>query len=343
MDQMSGGNGYELDSSATFIVGRSKEPVGKDEALRMEVNALDKMQHDRRHKIQAHTPHLKVHPNAQASVTSLIQPEKDLIVFPDSEPKNELEKDPLLDINVETLTNKELEKLLLDDNFGKPSSLLRHNLSASNTGGQAFSPFSLHWTSKCTTSKSTMPNLTPLQGPVFPFQSAHLPAQHNPFLPFVSVQPVSHQVCHQPAISPEMAELFDKIASTSEYLRNGRSSIMDENSVSIKSIEPVLHHTDSRSINHFDWLDLDPLSTRRVEVEEIPGALCGPVIVESVSASDPWDAVLQEETEVTMSNSSLAQEKDNCAVTPQPRRASTGMEVTRDSMPALLHSQSKQV
>lgn len=142
-----------------------------------------------------------------------------------------------------------------------------------------------------------------------------------------------------------MAQLFDKIASTSEYLRNGRSSIMDENSVSIKSLEPVLHPTDSSSISRFDWLDLDPLSKHRVEVQEAPGALCGPVMVDSVPASDPWDAVLQEETEVKMINSSLAQEKDNYTVTSQPRRASTGMAVTKNHIPAttFLHSQSEQV
>lgn len=337
MDQMSGGSGYESDSSATFIVVRPKGPVGKDEALRMEVDALDKMQHEQRHKIQAHASHMKVHPNARTSVTSFSQPEKDLIVFPDSEPKSEMERDTLLDINVETLTNKELEKLLLDENFGRPSSLLQHNLSASNTGGHAFSPISLHLSSMLSTSKSTMPSLTQLQGPFFPFQSA----QQNAFLPFVSVQPASPQVFHQPVISPEMAKLFDKIASTSEYLRNTRSSIVEESSVNIKSLEPVFHPADSPSINHFDWLDLDPLSKSRAEVEEVPGALCGPVIVESVSASDPWDAVLQEETEVMISN----REKDKGAVSPQPRRASTGTEVSRNHIPAasVLHSRSKQV
>ncbi|MCI4379327.1 hypothetical protein PGIGA_G00226650 [Pangasianodon gigas] len=344
MDQLSSGNEYELDNSSTFTVARPKGPVGKDEALRMEVDALDKMQHERRHRIQAHASHVKAHPNAQASLSQL---EKDLIVFPDSEPKKESEKDTFSDINVETLTNKELEKLLLDDNFGRPSSLLQHNLSASNTGGQTFSPYPLHWTSMHSTSKSTMPTLTHLQGPVFPFQSVQLPAQQSPFLPFVSVQPVTPQVFQQPVISPEMAKLFDKIASTSEYLRNGRSSIIreDENSLKVKSLEPVLHPTDSPSFSRFDWLDLDPLSKRRVEVEEIPDALCGPVIVESAPASDPWDAVLQEETEVRMSNSSLAQEKDKCTVPPQPRRASTGMAVTRNHVSAssFLHSQSDQV
>lgn len=341
MDQMSSGNGYELDSSDTFIVVRPKGPVGKDEALRMEVDALNKMQYEQKHKIQAHEADMK----AQASVTSLSQLEKDLIVFPDSEPKKEAVKDSFSDINVETLTNKELENLLLDDNFGRPSSLLRHNLSASHTGGQTFSPYPLHWPSMLSTSKSTIPTLTRLQGPVFPFQSVHLPAQQSPFLPFVSVQPVSPQVFHQPVISPELAKLFDKIASTSEYLRNGRSSIMDENSVSVNSLEPVLHLPDSPSISRFDWLDLDPLSKRRVEVEEIPDALCEHEIVESVPASDPWDAVLQEETEVMMSNSSLTRDEHKCTATPQSRRASTGMAVTRSGVPAAscLYSQSKQV
>ncbi|XP_060779986.1 phosphatidylinositol 4-phosphate 3-kinase C2 domain-containing subunit alpha isoform X2 [Neoarius graeffei] len=345
MDQMSSGSGYELDNSDTFIAVRPKGPVGKDEALRMEVDALNKMQYEQKHKIQAHAADMKAHPNAQQSVTSLSQLEKDLIVFPDSEPKKEAVKDSFSDINVETLTDKELEKLLLDDNFGRPSSLLRHNLSASHTGGQMFSQYPLHWTSMLSTSKSTIPSLTRLQGPVFPFQSVHLPAQQSPFLPFVSVQPVSPQVFHQPVISPELAKLFDKIASTSEYLRNGRSSIMDENSVSVNSLEPVLHLPDSSSISNFDWLDLDPLSKRRVEVEEISDALCEHEMVESVPTSDPWDAVLQEETEVMMSNSSLTQEEHKCTVTPQPRRASTGMAVTRNQVAAAscMYSQSKQV
>ncbi|XP_058244023.1 phosphatidylinositol 4-phosphate 3-kinase C2 domain-containing subunit alpha isoform X2 [Hemibagrus wyckioides] len=343
MDQMSSGNGYEPDSSATCIVVRPKGRVGKDEALRMEADALNKMQHERRHKIQVHASQMKVHPtDAQASVTSLSHLEKDLIIFPDSEPKKKAEKDTFADIDVETLTNEELEKLLLDDNFGRPPSLLHHSLSAANTHGQTFKPYPLYWTSMLSTSKSTMSTLTHLPGPVFPFQSVHLPAQQSPFLPFVSVQPVTPQVFHQPVINPEMAKLFDKIASTSEYLRNGRSSIMDENSVSVKSLEPVLHPTDSPSISCFDWLDLDPLSKRRVEVEDIPGALCGPVLVDSVPASDPWDAVLQEDTEVLTINSSLTQEKDKCTVT-QPRRASTGMAVTRNQVPttSFLNSQSK--
>ncbi|KAK3570187.1 hypothetical protein QTP86_016493, partial [Hemibagrus guttatus] len=341
MDQMSSGNGYEPDSSATYIVVRPKGLVGKDEALRMETDALNKMQHERRHKIQVHASQMKAHPDAQAPVTSLSQLEKDLIVFSDSEPKKKAEKDTFADIDLETLTNEELEKLLLDDNFGRPPSLLHHSLSAANTCGQTFSPHPLHWTSMLSTSKSTMPTLTHLPGPVFPFQSVHLPAQQSPFLPFVSVQPVTPQVFHQPVINPEMAKLFDKIASTSEYLRNGRSSIMDENSVSVKSLEPVLHPADSPSISCFDWLDLDPLNKRRVEVEDIPGALCGSVLVESVPASDPWDAVLQEDTEVLTINCSLAQEKDKCTVT-QPRWASTGMAVTRNQVPTtFLNSQSK--
>lgn len=343
MDQMSSGNGYEPDSSATCIVVRPKGRVGKDEALRMEADALNKMQHERRHKIQVHASQMKVHPtDAQASVMSLSHLEKDLIIFPDSEPKKKSEKDTFADIDVETLTNEELEKLLLDDNFGRPPSLLHHSLSAANTCGQTFNPIPLHWTSMLSTSKSTMSTLTHLPGPVFPFHSVHLPAQQSPFLPFVSVQPVTPQVFHQPVINQEMAKLFDKIASTSEYLRNGRSSIMDENSVSVKSLEPVLHPTDSPSISCFDWLDLDPLSKRRVEVEDIPGALCGPVLVESVPASDPWDAVLQEDMEVLTINSSLTQEKEKCTVT-QPRRASTGMAVTRNQVPttSFLNSQSK--
>ncbi|KAM9480748.1 phosphatidylinositol 4-phosphate 3-kinase C2 domain-containing subunit alpha isoform 1-T3 [Clarias gariepinus] len=324
MDQMSSDNGYELDS-------RPKGPVGKDEALRMEADALNKMQHKRKYTTKLHPSHVNVLPNSQVTITPISQLEKDLIVFPDSEPKKGAEKDLFGDIDVETLTNEELEKLLLDDNFGRPSSLLNRNISA-NSGGQAFSPYTAN-TSMLPISKSTVPNLTHLQGPVFPFQHVHLPGQQRPFLPYVSVQPVNPHVFHQPVMTPEMAKLFDKIASTSEYLRNGRSSVMDDNSVSVKSLEPVPHPTDSPSISRFDWLDLDPLSKHRVEAEENLGAFRGPVIVESVPANDPWDAVLREETEVTMSNSSSTQEKDKCTVPPQTRRASTGMAVPKTHVP----------
>lgn len=342
MDQMSSGSGYEPDNTATSLEVQPKGLVGKDEALRMEADALNKMQHERRHKSQVCSSRMKAHPDAQASVTSFSQLEKDLIVFPESEPKKS-EKDTFADINVETLTNEELEKVLLDNNFGRPPSLLHHNLSASNTCGQTFSPYPLHWASMLSNSNSAMPTLTHRPSPVFPFQAVQLPVQQRQFLPFVSVQPVTPQVFHQPVINPEMARLFDKIASTSEYLKNGRSLIIDENSVRVKSLEPVLYPTDSSSFSCVDWLDLDPLSKSQVEVDDVPGALCGPVIVESVPASDPWDAVLQEDTEVMTINSSLAQEKEKCTITPQPRRASTGMAVTREKVPTIsfLNSQSE--
>ncbi|XP_060733673.1 phosphatidylinositol 4-phosphate 3-kinase C2 domain-containing subunit alpha isoform X1 [Tachysurus vachellii] len=343
MDPMSSGSGYEPDNTATSLEVRPKGLVGKDEALRMEADALNKMQHERRHKSQVCPSHMKAHLDAQASVTSLSQLEKDLIVFPESEPKKKSEKDTFADINVETLTNEELEKVLLDNNFGRPPSLLHHNLGASNTCGQTFSPHPLHWASMLSNSNSAMPTLTHRPSPVFPFQAVQLPVQQSQFLPFVSVQPVTPQVFHQPVINPEMARLFDKIASTSEYLKNGRSLIIDENSVRVKSLEPVLYPTDSPSFSCFDWLDLDPLSKSQVEVDDIPGALCGPVIVESVPASDPWDAVLQEDTEAMTINSSLAQEKEKCTTANQLRRASTGMAVTREKVPTIsfLNSQSK--
>ncbi|TSR87281.1 Phosphatidylinositol 4-phosphate 3-kinase C2 domain-containing subunit alpha [Bagarius yarrelli] len=331
MDQISSGNGYEPDNSATYKVDQPKGPVGKAEALRMEADALNKLQHERKHnKNQVYASHMN--PNAPASVASLSQMEKDLIIFPDSEPKKKSEKDTFAGIDVKTLTNEELEKLLLDDNNCSQSSLLHHDFSPSNASRQAFRSYDSPWTSVLSTTKSTMPSLAHFPGPVFPFQPFHLHAQRSPFLPFVSVQPVTPQV-HQPVINPEMAKLFDKIASTSEYLKNGRSSITDQNPVRKKSLEPVLDSTESPSISCFDWLDLDPLTKRQVEKEDIPGAFCGPVMVEPVPASDPWDAVLQEDTEVTTCNSSLAQEKDKCSVTPNPRWASTGMAVSKNDMP----------
>ncbi|XP_072552033.1 phosphatidylinositol 4-phosphate 3-kinase C2 domain-containing subunit alpha [Salminus brasiliensis] len=372
MAQISSGNGYKLDKSVSPLGARPKAMVDKEEALRMEEEALAKLQREKRHTLPALASSPKALPKAGAATTCTSRAEKDLIVFPESEAKIKAEKDTFADIDVEKLTNEELEKLLLDDNFGvskmtRPSSLLGCNLSASYPGGQAFSPSPFHWTPTLSTpSNSGLPTPTHPQASVFPtasfpkppcsFQNGfnpamptfiRHPAQQAPFLSFTPIQPTGALVFQHPAVHPEMAKLFDKIASTSEYLRNGRSSSMDAESTSGKSLEPVPQPPEPPSFSRFDWLDLDPLSKRRIDVEESPSAHGGTEMDNSAPAGDPWDAVLRDEPEVTTSSISPAQVKDQHTVTTQ-RRASTGTAVSKShslNIPSISshHSQSKQV
>ncbi|XP_076842145.1 phosphatidylinositol 4-phosphate 3-kinase C2 domain-containing subunit alpha [Brachyhypopomus gauderio] len=372
MAQISSGSGYKLDRPASPLVARPKGVVGKEEALRMEADALAKLQREKKPTLPAPASSLKAHTNAGAASTSRL--EKDLIVFPESEAKKKAEKDTFADIDVEKLTKEELEKLLLDENFGanktnRPSSLLGFNLSASYPGVHAFSSAPFLWTpslSALSGSRLTTPTQQP---PVFPsapfskppcsFQNGFSPAMppfvplhthQAPFLPFAPIQPAGHLVFQQQAVTPEMAKLFDKIASTSEYVKNGRSSSMDSDSISVKSLEPVPQVPEPPSMSRFDWLDLDPLSKRRVEVEDAPTAPSGAVVEEATHAGDPWDAVLRDETEVAGRGSPQAQEKDpaGSVVDVHPRRASTGMAVARNqpiNIPETSshHIQSKQV
>uniref|UniRef100_A0A8C4EPS9 Phosphatidylinositol-4-phosphate 3-kinase, catalytic subunit type 2 alpha n=1 Tax=Dicentrarchus labrax TaxID=13489 RepID=A0A8C4EPS9_DICLA len=338
MAQITSGNGFKLD------VPQPKGVVGKEEALRMEEEALAKLQREKRHTFSAST----------SSSSS------DLIVFPET--KKQAEKDKFRDIDVDKLTNEELEKLLLDENFGansrvsRPSSLLGFNLSASYPGGHACSssPFqSSQWTPVLPTpSSSSVSTPTHQPAPVFPsapfpkpFQNGFTPtmspfmtmsAQQPSFMAFTPIQPAAAMVFPQPTVDPEMAKLFDKIASTSEYLKNGKSASTDLDSSKAGTASLAPHPppqqpavTESSSISRFDWLDLDPLTKRKAENEEASLASGGAAqTVPGVPAGDPWDAVL--ETEGNSSRSSPPLEaKAPQSVRSQHRRASTGAAVTR--------------
>uniref|UniRef100_A0A3B4FX27 Phosphatidylinositol-4-phosphate 3-kinase catalytic subunit type 2 alpha n=1 Tax=Pundamilia nyererei TaxID=303518 RepID=A0A3B4FX27_9CICH len=342
MAQISSGNGFKLD------VPQPKGVVGKEEALRMEEEALAKLQREKKHTLTA-TPS-----------TYTNRPDKDLIVFPET--KKQAEQDTFRDIDVEKLTNEELEKLLLDENFGansskvsRPSSLLGFNLSASYPGGHACSssPFqSSQWTpalSNPSSSGVSTPTLQPT--PMFPsapfpkpgtFQNGFTPAMTPfmalPTMAFTPIQPAAAMVFPQPTVDPEMAKLFDKIASTSEYLKNGRLASTDVNSsqAGIASLAPnpppqqpaVM---ESSSISCFEWLDLDPLTKRKSENEEAPlESVDSSQTVSGASAGDPWDAVL--ETKGNSSNSSSSPKLEGRVShtgRSQHRRASTGAPVAR--------------
>uniref|UniRef100_A0A673GUG3 Phosphatidylinositol 4-phosphate 3-kinase C2 domain-containing subunit alpha-like n=1 Tax=Sinocyclocheilus rhinocerous TaxID=307959 RepID=A0A673GUG3_9TELE len=343
MAHISSGNGFKFDRPASPGVVRPKGIVGKEEALRMELEALDKIKREKRHTLPVTASSVNPLPNPMTQ-TSTSRQEKDLIVFSESETQKEEQKDKFEDIDLEKLTKEELEKLLLDDSFGvnkmtRPSSLLGCNLSASYPGGYAFNPASFHWTPTPTHAQTPIFPSAPFPKPPCSFQNGFspalspfisLPAQPTLFLSFTPVQPPAALVYQQPAITPEMAKLFDKIASTSEYLKNGRSSSMETQSGSVKSLEPMPQPSEPPYISRFEWLDLDPLNKRKeVEVEETRTVSGCPFVEESGTANDPWDAVLLDEHEVVDNGSPSEQVKSKVTLATQPRRASTGAAVTR--------------
>uniref|UniRef100_A0A3P9LP67 Phosphatidylinositol-4-phosphate 3-kinase catalytic subunit type 2 alpha n=1 Tax=Oryzias latipes TaxID=8090 RepID=A0A3P9LP67_ORYLA len=340
MAQTPSGNGFKLD------VPQPKGVVGKEEALRMEEEALAKLQREKKY-----TP----------SVSTSFKPDKDLIVF--SESKKQAEQDKFRDIDVHKLTNEELEDILIYENFdtdsivSRPSSLLGFNLSASYPGVNACSSShfqSGQWRSVLSTpssSSGSTPSHQPT--PLFPsapfpkpgtFQNGFTPAmspfmappgQQATFIPFTPIQPAAAMVFPQPTVDPEMAKLFHKIASTSEYLKNGRSTStgLDSSKAGAASLapnpptpQPVV--TEPSNTSNFDWLDLDPLTKHKAENEEASLSSEGPMLISAVTAGDPWDAVL--ESKGNTSRSSPPPEASvSLAVHSQHRRASTGASVTR--------------
>lgn len=340
----------------------------------MEEEALAKLQREKRHTLSPSTSlsssgasSSSSKPKPSKSTTTAPQPapctsrpEKDLIVFPET--KKQVQQDKFRDIDVDKLTNEELEKLLLDDNFGanskvtRPLSLQGFSLSASYPGHPcSSSPFqSSQWTPHLAIpSSSSVSTPTHQPSPMFPsspfpkpgtFQNGFtptmpfmaLPTQQPSFLAFTPIQPAAAMVFSQPAVDPEMAKLFDKIASTSEYLKNGKSASTDLDSsqacTASLAPNPIPQQPavmESSSISRFDWLDLDPLTKRKAESEEASPASGGAEqTVPLLSAGDPWDAVL--ETEGNSSSSSPPLEgKASLSVRSHARRASIGAAVTR--------------
>lgn len=380
MAQISSGNGLLPGSPGVM---RPRGVVGKEEALRMEEEALAKLQREKRHTLPTSAlssslsssfskPSQKPDAAVAATATASGRPEKDLIMFPEAEAKKRGENDKLKTIDVNKLTTEELEKILLDTSFDtnnkvtRPSLLLGCNLSASYPGSHAYSPVPFQhvagspWTSSISISSTsglstpTHPQATVFQSasfpkPACPFQNGFTPPmpaflpmpsyQQPSFMPFNPIQaPVVFQ---PPAVSPEMAKLFDKITSTSEYLKNERSSSMDLDSAPPKSLEPAPPPApvEPPSISCFEWLDLDPLSMRRGEQEE-EAAAAAPQgsscpsrtgsCEEGGAARDPWDAVLLDEPEAGCGASRTPdQVKTAHASTASQRRASTGTTVTR--------------
>ena len=397
MAQISSGNGFKLD------VPQPKGIVGKEEALKMEEEALAKLQKEKRHSLSVSSRLSSSAPSSSHKLisssitappqplTSTTRPEKDLIVFPET--KKQVESDKFRDIDVDKLTNEELEKLLLDDNFGVnnskvpcPSSLLGFNLSASYPGGHACSPSpfqSGQWTPVISTpSGSGVSTPTHQAAPLFPsapfpkpgsFQNGFPPAispflgltAPQPFMAFTPIQTATPIVFQQPPVDPAMAKLLDKIASTSEYLKNGRSASIDVDSasgttVSLAPDPPVqppaaaaaaaaataaaaaaTAAADPSIISRFEWLDLDPLTKHKEDGEETPLVAGGGMAAAGGPAGDPWDAVLETEGSRGSSSSPSPEVKASPLMHSQPRRASMGAAVTRSHSLSLPGSSSQ--
>ncbi|XP_001510027.3 phosphatidylinositol 4-phosphate 3-kinase C2 domain-containing subunit alpha [Ornithorhynchus anatinus] len=315
MAQISNSNGLKQHSSSPLGLTRTKD-VDKAEALQMEAEALAKLQKDKRVVDNQRGLGLLGNTRQKAQVQS--QEEHDLMVFPESETKK-----GAADIDIEKLSHAELEKLLLDDSFesSKASAfpvtpVLSPSFSAQfclqPTIQRAQWPPGFPGPSPCTLpsiyppafskragafQNGLSPSLSTFQStdPIYlslPGQSPYISyplTATTPFLPQGSL-PV-----YRPAVSPEMAKLFDKIASTKEFLKNGKASTDLEISSSKAPVSSLQMPPKTSDISKFDWLDLDPLSKPKVDSVEALDDEEKEKITPVVTAKDPWDAVLLEE------------------------------------------------
>uniref|UniRef100_A0A8C4LDY0 Phosphatidylinositol 4-phosphate 3-kinase C2 domain-containing subunit alpha n=1 Tax=Equus asinus asinus TaxID=83772 RepID=A0A8C4LDY0_EQUAS len=268
MAQISSNNGFKQCSSSHLELTRTKD-VDKAEALQMEAEALAKLQKDRRVTDNQRGFELSSSTRQKAQVYN--KQDYDLMVFPESDTQKRA-----VDIDVEKLTQAELEKLLLDDSFETRTAPVFSKQTSFQNG---FNP-------RMPTFPSTEPIYLSLPGQSPYFSYPLTPATH--FHPQASLP-----IC-RPLVSPDMAKLFDKIASTSEFLKNGKARTDLEITNSKATISNLQVSPKSEDISKFDWLDLDPLSKPKVDSVEVldheeeknaPGLL----------AEDPWDAVLLEE------------------------------------------------
>ncbi|PNJ47456.1 PIK3C2A isoform 4, partial [Pongo abelii] len=109
MAQISSNSGFKECPSSHPEPTRAKD-VDKEEALQMEAEALAKLQKDRQVTDNQRGFELSSSTRKKAQVYN--KQDYDLMVFPESDSQKRA-----LDIDVEKLTQAELEKLLLDDSF----------------------------------------------------------------------------------------------------------------------------------------------------------------------------------------------------------------------------------
>ncbi|XP_041894243.1 phosphatidylinositol 4-phosphate 3-kinase C2 domain-containing subunit alpha isoform X2 [Corvus kubaryi] len=320
MAQISSSNGFKQRSSPSLSAPRSKD-VDKEEALQMEAEALAKMQKERGVAGNKQTFHSLSSPRQKAQTHN--KQDHDLMVFPESDAKSM--EDKLSTIDIEKLTHAELEKLLLDDNFesSKAPTLPASPILSPSVSSQFYLGSvgqRRQWTPgipapvTCTlpplyTSASYTKQTGVFQNGFHPSMSSYpsrepiylgLPRQSQyvsyPVAATIPFHPHGGLPLYPPVLTPEMAKVFDKIASTSEFLRNGKSST-DLEMTAIKSAVSSLPASDScGDVSKFDWLDLDPLSKPKVDaVETLNKAEDDGERASSMTAEDPWDAVLLEE------------------------------------------------
>ncbi|XP_014440083.1 phosphatidylinositol 4-phosphate 3-kinase C2 domain-containing subunit alpha isoform X2 [Tupaia chinensis] len=311
MAQISSSNGFKQNSSSHLESTRTSD-VDKEEALQMEAEALAKLQKDRQGTDNQRDVELSSSNRQKAQVFN--KQDYDLMVFPESDSKKRA-----VDIDVEKLTQAELEKLLLDDNFETKKTpalpvtpVLSPSFSAQlylrptiqrgqwQPGLSGPSNYTLPSIYPSAYSKQAafqngfnprMPTFPPTK-PVYLSLPGHSPYFSYPLTPVTPFHPQGSLPIYHPVVSPDMAKLFDKIASTSEFLKNGKArtdlEINAKATVSNLQVSPK-----SEDISKFDWLDLDPLSKPKVDNVEILDH--EEKNVPSLLAEDPWDAVLLEE------------------------------------------------
>ncbi|KAJ7412498.1 Phosphatidylinositol 4-phosphate 3-kinase C2 domain-containing subunit alpha [Willisornis vidua] len=320
MAQISSSNGFKQRSSPSLSATRSKD-VDKEEALQMEAEALAKMQKERGVAGNKQTFHSLSSARQKAQTHN--KQDHDLMVFPESDAKNM--EDKLRTIDIEKLTHAELEKLLLDDNFESSkvptlpaSPILSPSLSSQFYLGPAGQR--RQWTpgipapGTCTlppiyTSASYTKQTGVFHNGFHPSMSSYpsrepiylgLPRQSQyisyPLAATTPFHPQGSLPVYPPVLTPEMAKVFDKIASTSEFLKNGKSST-DLEMTAIKSSVSNLPASEScGDVSKFDWLDLDPLSKPKVDsAETLNKAENDGERASTMTAEDPWEAVLLEE------------------------------------------------
>lgn len=320
MAQISSSNGFKQHSSPSLAAARSKD-VDKEEALQMEAEALAKMQKERGVAGNKQTFHSFSSTRQKAQAHN--KQDHDLMVFPESDAKSM--EDKLSTIDIEKLTHAELEKLLLDDSFesSKVSALPVSPILSPSVSSQFYlgpTGQRRHWTPGIPAPVTcTLPPIYPsasytkqtgvFQNGFHPTMSSYhsrepiylgLPRQAQyisyPLAATTPFHPQGSLPLYPPVLTPEMAKVFDKIASTSEFLKNGKSST-DLEMTAIKSAVSNLPASEScRDVSKFDWLDLDPLSKPKVDsVETLNKAENDGERASSMTAEDPWDAVLLEE------------------------------------------------
>ncbi|NXX88644.1 P3C2A kinase, partial [Centropus bengalensis] len=320
MAQISSNNGFKQGSSPTLAATRSKD-VGKEEALQMEAEALAKMQKERGVAGNKQTSH-SLSSTRQKAQTHYNQ-DHDLMVFPESDAKRM--EDKLSSIDIEKLTHAELEKLLLDDTFesSKVPTLPMSPILSPSVSSQFYLGHMgqrRQWMPGIPAPATcTLPPLYPsasytkqtglFQNGFHPSMSSYhsrepiylgLPRQSQyisyPLAATTPFHPQGGLPLYPPILTPEMAKVFDKIASTSEFLKNGKSST-DLEMTAIKSAVSNLPTSEGcRDVSKFDWLDLDPLSKPKVDsVDPLNKADKDGDRASGITAEDPWDAVLLEE------------------------------------------------